>query len=122
MVDEVRSLGFAYVIFSFDEAAVLCEEEERGEGNSRYQDLIDALSVFRRGVFGIFLDTSSTVTGLLPTHFYGQILVTWWQCSKLFPPLISFPNLDIFPVPEELADVLALEPPFNGGRSSGGSV
>lgn len=57
MVKEILGFGLPCVIFSFDETAVLCGRNGRGE--SILRNLLDAPTVFEGNVLGIFLNTAN---------------------------------------------------------------
>ncbi len=77
LVEDIVLLGAKRILFSVDEAAILCKTSPR-EG-SKFEMLSKALSAFSRNLSGLFLDTNSRIGDFIlgGSAFRGSLQQEW---------------------------------------------
>ncbi len=93
---------------------------EDAEGHTKLQDFLDALAVFRAGVFGLLLDTSSNDRNFCPAKSQSALAGEQRKMAKLFTAHICLWIFGILKLPTELEEILKRTPPYQPTGNSAG--
>ncbi len=109
------------IIFAWDEAAGLCKAADGEE--PQLQFLLEAMAIFPKRVFAMFMDTNSSMDAFVSTKLakFDTNLEEDEAYWGLLIPYVFLPNMDTIELPERAEKLLFTIEPLERSPSHGGS-